>query len=73
MLSALDRKGADVGAASGNCGAIGFIGPHSRIKRFTMPRAGLPEKRFVSAVIRAPSLFSAARWTALVVASGQSM
>ena len=37
-----------------------------------MPRAGRPVKTFVSAVCRAASLFSAARCTALVVASGQS-
>ena len=37
-----------------------------------MPRAGRPVKTLVSAVWRAASLFSAARWTALVVASGQS-
>ncbi len=60
-LSALARNGNDVDAAIGNSGACGFIGPSSRIRRFTMPRAGLPVKTFVSAVTRAESLFSAAR------------
>ena len=38
-----------------------------------MPRAGLPLNTLVSAVWRDASFLSAARCTALVVASGQSM
>lgn len=38
-----------------------LIGPSSFITWFTIPRAGRPVKRFVSAVWRAFSLFSAAR------------
>lgn len=58
--------------AWGNAGAAGWIAPNSRMMRFTMPRAGLPVKRLVSAVWLAPSPLSAARCRLLVVASGQS-
>ena len=69
-LSARARKGAGAAAASGNCGACAFIGPSSRIRRLTIPRAGRPVKRLVSAVTRADSRFSAARWIALTSLSG---
>ena len=59
-------------AAKGKAGAIELIGPNSFMRRLTIPRAGRPLKRLVSAVWRAASLFSAARCTGLVVASGQS-
>ncbi len=71
-LSALVRSGATTAAASGNAGTSALIGPTSRTIRFTIPRAGLPVNTFVSAVCRAPSLFNAALWTALVLASGHS-
>ena len=58
--------------ANGKSGAAALIGPSVCISRFTMPRAGLPVNRLVSAVWRAAALLSAARWTALVLASGQS-
>ncbi len=58
-LSALARKGAMAAVAKGKAGAAGLIGPSSFIIRFTIPRAGRPVKRFVSAVCRAASLFSA--------------
>ena len=72
-LSALARKGARAAAANGKAGTAALMGPSSRMRRFTMPRAGPPVKRFVTAVARPASLASAARCTALVVASGQSM
>jgi hypothetical protein len=72
MLSAFARKAAIAVVASGNSGASALIGPSSRMIRFTMLRAGRPLKTFVHAVTRAASLFSAARCSALVVASGQS-
>lgn len=76
-LSAFARKGAIADAAKGNGGAALLMGPSSRMMRFTIPRAGPPEKRFVKAVWPAAELFDveffkAARWTALVVDSGQS-
>src|SRR6185436_13425264 len=70
--SALARSGVIAEVASGNAGASALIGPSSRITLLTMPRAGRPVKRLVSVVLRAASLFNAARCTALVVASGQS-
>jgi hypothetical protein len=60
-LSAAARKGAMADVASGNGGAAALIGPSSLMRRFTIPRAGPPVKRLVSAVTRAASLFSAAR------------
>src|SRR5215203_977421 len=71
-LSALARRGAMAEVAKGKVGTAADMGPSSLMMRLTMPRAGRPEKRFVSAVWRAASLFRAARWTALVVHSGQS-
>ena len=70
--SARARSGAMAAVASGNAGALGLSAPSSRITRFTMPRAGRPVNRLVSAVWRAASLCSAARWMALVVASAHS-
>ena len=70
--SACARSGAMAAVASGKAGATGLSGPSSRITRLTMPLAGRPVKRRVSAVWRAASLCSAARCTALVVASGQA-
>ena len=61
--SARARSGAIADTASGNAGA-GPIGPISRMMRLTIPRAGRPVKRLVSAVRAAASLASAARWTA---------
>jgi hypothetical protein len=58
--------------ASGNAGGALLTGPSSRITRLTMPRAGRPVNRLVSAVWRAASDFSAARCTAVIVASGHS-
>src|SRR3970282_2486849 len=69
-LSALARKGAMAAVAKGKAGGAALIGPSSLMMRFTIPRAGRPVKRFVSAVWRGASLFSAARCTALVVGSG---
>ena len=66
------RKGVMADVANGKAGGAALIGPSSRMMRFTMPRAGRPVNRFVSAVMRAASLFNAARWTALVVASVHS-
>ena len=57
--------------ASGKGGTPSGSGPSSRMMRLTMPRAGRPEKRLVSAVWRAASLFSAARCNGVVSASGQ--
>jgi len=59
-------------AANGNAGAAALIGPSSRMTRFTMPRAGRPVKRLVTAVTRAASDFSACRCSGVVVASGHS-
>ena len=70
--SAAARSGAMAAAASGKAGTASRSGPSSRIKRLTMPRAGRPVNRLVSAVWRAPSPCSAARCKALVVASGHS-
>ena len=71
--SARARSGATAEVASGNRGtAASFIGPKLRMNRLTMPRAGRPVNRLVSAVWRAASLCSAARCTALVLASGHS-
>jgi hypothetical protein len=64
--------GATAPVARGNAGAAALIGPTSLMSRFMIPRAGLPVNTFVRAVWWAASLFSAARWTALVVASGHS-
>jgi hypothetical protein len=72
-LSALARKGAMADAARGNLGAAALIGPSSLTMRLTIPRAGRPVNRFVTAVRRAASLVRAARCTILVVASGHSM
>jgi hypothetical protein len=70
--SALARKGPMAEVASGNAGAALFIGPSSFMTWFMIPRAGRPVNRFVSAVWRAALLFSAARCTALMVASGHN-
>ena len=50
MLSTFWRNASDAAEASGNLGALGFIGPSSRMTRFTMLRAGLPVNILVSAV-----------------------
>ena len=49
-LSAFARSGATAAAASGKAGAGALIGPSSRMRRFTMPRAGRPVKTLVTAV-----------------------
>ena len=54
--SALARSGASAPAANGNSGATGLIGPISRITRLTMPRAGRPVIRLVTAVPSSPAL-----------------
>ena len=69
-LSAFARNGARVALAKGKAGATAFIGPSSRIRRLTMLRAGRPLKRLVSAVNLAAGVWSAARCSGLVVASG---
>ena len=51
--SAAARSGASALTAVGNAGARSLIGPSSRISRLTMPRAGRPVNRLVSAVSRA--------------------
>src|SRR5262249_61779260 len=53
------RTGASVAAASGNLGAASDIGPTSRMKRFTIARAGRPVNTFVIAVLLSLELFSA--------------
>ena len=50
ISSAFERNGAIADAARGNAGTLLFIGPSSLMIRFTIPRAGRPEKRFVTAV-----------------------
>src|SRR5690606_18808128 len=71
-FSACARNGAIAATASGNAGGTALIGPSSRTTRFTMARAGRPVNRLVIAVVRAASLFNAARCTALVRASGHN-
>jgi hypothetical protein len=51
--SAFARSAAISVVANGNSGASGLIGPSSRIKRLTMPRAGRPVNRLLTAVTRA--------------------
>ena len=46
------------------------IGPTSRMSRLTMPRAGRPVIRLVTAVLSSPAVFSASRWTGEIFASG---
>ncbi|MOA46077.1 hypothetical protein D3C78_1685440 [compost metagenome] len=68
--SAAARKGVSAPPASGNAGARGDSGPVSRISRLTMPRAGRPVNRLVSAVVSAWGLRKAARWAGATLASG---
>src|SRR5262245_43507408 len=49
-ISDLARSGASAAAARGNFGATSDIGPTSRMKRFTIARAGRPVNTFVIAV-----------------------
>jgi len=51
-LSALARKGAMADVAKGKAGTAALMGPSSLMMRFTMPRAGRPVNRLVSAVTR---------------------
>ena len=67
--SARALSGATAAVASGNAGASGFMGPRLCMAWFTMPRAGLPVKMLVSAVVRGGVAWSALRCSALVVAS----
>src|SRR6202046_85360 len=46
-ISDFARRGASGAAASGNSGAASDIGPTSRMKRFTIARAGRPVNTFV--------------------------
>ena len=71
-FSAATRKGAMAAVAVGKAGALGHSGPSPCITRLTMPRAGRPVNRVVSAVCCAAGLCNAARWMVLVVASGHS-
>src|SRR5215469_7188928 len=53
------RSGASVAAARGNFGATSDIGPTSRMKRFTIARAGRPVNTFVIAVSLSLAPFNA--------------
>ena len=58
-ISDFDRSGARVAAASGNSGTTSDIGPTSRMRRFTIPRAGRPVNTFVTTVSLSFVFFSA--------------
>src|ERR1700722_16688832 len=58
-VSDFARGGATVAAASGNFGATSDIGPTSRMKRFTIARAGRPVNTFVIAVSLSFASFNA--------------
>ena len=55
---------------AGKAGAASFIGPCSRMKRLTRPRAGRPVKRLVSRVALSLAWRSAARCSGVVNACG---
>ena len=58
--------------ASGKAGAAALMGPSSLMMRLTMPRAGRPVIRLVSAVPSSREAFSAVRCGAAIVDSGQN-
>ena len=68
---ALARHGARAPAAGGNSGAIGLIGPNSRSRRLTMPRAGRPVIRLVTVVSSSLTFCNAARCGGEIFDSGQ--
>ena len=71
-FSAAARNGVSAPAASGNCGGLSETGPTSRISRLTMPRAGRPVNRLVSAVASLlPASRSACRCSSGTFASGE--